>query len=228
MPPLKNQVRRVAAWIYVVINPIISSLERELSLLESGNLTWRNTTHRCERIKSIQEYVDSSQWPNYQDFVAEHPKSVFISGFKHHDLDVEAVNNVASALFSRLLNLPDFQKALDHALVAYENSDASKSPQGSMPADLRQDAPNIVAELLINNTSQLPSHYMISRFWNSEGMNSLAAFKNMPPFEPLHQARRTLQENSAKLKLVLENFRLSLSRKYDVPAAPVPGLSFET
>jgi hypothetical protein len=159
--------------------------------------------------------------------MAEHPKSAFIPGFRHHDSNVEAVNNAASALFSRMLNWPDFQNALKDALTIYEKSDASKSPQGSLSTNLRQDIPKIVAELLINNAPELPSHYLISQFWNSEGMNRLVAFKNLAPFQPLHDAKRNLIEISTKLKLALENFRLSLSRNYDVPAAPVPGISFK-
>jgi len=68
----RKQSRRVAAWIYVVINPIIDSLQRELSFLNSGNLTWRSRTNQCELIKTIQEYVDPGQWPNYQVFLAEY------------------------------------------------------------------------------------------------------------------------------------------------------------
>jgi hypothetical protein len=69
----RRQSRRVAAWIYMVINPIIEALQREVSLLEAENLTWRSSSGRCEFIKIIQEYVDSRQWPNLYDYQAEHP-----------------------------------------------------------------------------------------------------------------------------------------------------------
>jgi len=224
MPP-KKQFRRVAAWIYAVINPIIDSLQRELSLLDSGNLTWRPYSRRSEMIKTIQEYVDPAQWPNYKDFVAEHPKSVFIPGFKQHDSQLDALNNAAQALFSHLLSWPDFLNSVQAALTTYESQRASLGSRAQSlteMSDLREE----VAQHVINNAQVLPSHYVISQFWNSAGMN-LLAFRNRPEFQPLHRAKDSLIENSAKLKRALEIYRLSLSRDYDVPAAPVPGLSFE-
>ncbi len=225
MPP-KKQFRRVAAWIYAVINPIIESLHREFSLLDSGNLTWRAYSRRCEMIKAIQEYVDSTQWPNYQDFLAEHPKSVFVPGFKQHDSHLDALNNAAQVLYDRLLSWPDFSSSVHSALITYENQRASLGPRAQSLIDTEKEVREEVGQHLINNSQVLPSHYVISQFWNSVGMN-LLAFRNRPEFQPLHRGKDSLIGNSAKLTQALESYRLSLSRDYDVPAAPVPGLSFE-
>jgi hypothetical protein len=223
---VRKQVRRVAAWIYVVINPIIDGLQRELSLLESANLTWRARTRQCEMIKKIQEYVDSTQWPNYQDFLAEHPRSVFVTGFKQHDSNVEGLNNVAQVLFDRLLSWPEFQKEVQSALTTYENQRASLGPRAQSLSDMGKDIPEEIAQHVINNVQVLPSHYIISQFWNEVGSN-LLSFRNRPEFGPLHQAREKLLQHSTRLKQALESHRLTLSRRYDVPAAPVPGVSFE-
>lgn len=225
--PPKKQVRRVAAWIYVVINPIIDSLQRELLLLDSGNLTWRPHTGRCEIIRTIQEYVDSTQWPNYQVFLAEHPESFFIPGIKRHDSDLGKLNSVAQELFNRMLSYGQFSVTVEATLDAYERQRASLGPQAQSLIDMRQDVAKMAAEYVINNVPTLPSHYVISAFWNSAGKN-LIAFRNVAElFQPLHGSRASLAEISAKLKQALEGYRLALSRDYDVPAAPVPGISFE-
>ncbi len=224
--PPKKQLRRVAAWIYAVINPILESLQRELFLLDSGNLTWRPHTGRCEIIRTVQEYVDSTQWPNYQDFLAEHPNSAFIRGFEQHDSRLSKLNSVAQELFNRMLSWEQFLVEVDAALDAYESQRASLGPQAPLLIHTRNDVPKMAAEYLINNAQTLPSHYLISAFWNSAG-KSLLAFRKHPEFQPLHRSKHSLAEISAKLKQALENFRLSLSRSYDVPAAPVPGISFE-
>jgi hypothetical protein len=221
-----KQVRRVAAWIYVVINPIIDSLQREVSLLATGNLTWRAHTRRCEVIKAIQEYVNSRQWPNYQDFLAEHPRSAFVPGFKQHDSNVEGLNNVADALFDRLLTLPDFVKEVKNALTSYENKRALLGPRAQPLADMGNEISKEIAQHIMNNVQGLPSHYVISQFWNEIGSN-LLSLRNRAEFRPLHQSRETLLVHSAKLQQALESFRLILSRRHDVPAAPVPGVSFE-
>jgi len=208
------------------MNPIIGSLERELSLLDSGNLTWRAYSGRCEMIRTTQEYVDSTQWPNYQDFLAEHPKSVFIPGFKRHDSKVGDLDTVAKVLFDRMLSWKDFLDSVDAALKTYESQRGSLGPQAQALTDMRRDVREEAAQHIINNAQLLPSHYVVSAFWNSEG-KSLLAIRNRPEFRDLHQARINLSEISAKLKQALERYRLSLSRDYDVPAAPVPGISFE-
>jgi len=217
--PSKKQSRRVAAWIYAVINPIVEALDRELFLLDSGNLTWRPNTGRCERIRTIQEYVDSTQWPNYQDFLAEHANLPFTPRFNEHQSDLDAVNNAATVLFGFMISWKRFLEAVDTALTTYQS-------QRTAALTIGLDVPKMAAEYLINNAQTLPSHYLMSAFWNSEG-KSLLFFRNHPEFQPLHQARDKLHEHSAKLKQALESYRLTLSRSYDVPAAPVPGIPFE-
>lgn len=222
----KKQSRRVAAWIYAVINPIINSLQREISLLDTGNLTWRAYSGRCEMIKPIQEYVDSTQWPNYQDFLDEHPKSVFVPGFKQHDSHLHALNNASQALFTRLLTWPAFLDSFKAALTSYESRRESLGPAAQPLMDMGE-VKEEVAQHLINNSQTLPLHYVISSFWNSEGRARLTSLRNDATFRPVNESKATLLEHSAKLRQALEAYRLSLSREYDVPAAPVPGVSLE-
>jgi len=102
----KRYSQRVAAWIYTVINPVWEGLQREIELLERGNATWRYYSKRCEFIRPIQEYIESTQWPNYSDFLVEYPE--FKDSFGSHDATLEAVNNSADALFGWLLSFPQF------------------------------------------------------------------------------------------------------------------------
>src|SRR6267378_2400573 len=127
--PPKKQFRRVAAWIYAVINPIIDSLQRELSFLDSGNLTWRSRTNKCEFIRAIQEYVESTQWPNYQDFLAEHKASALIPGFKQHDSNLEKLNTAAREVFLWIINSKQFSDTFDAALLQYETQRPSMGAQ---------------------------------------------------------------------------------------------------
>lgn len=177
-------------------------------------------------IKTIQEYVDSTQWPNYQDFLAEHRKSPFIGGFNQHDSNVEGLNNAAQVLFDRMLTWPDFLDSVQKALASYENQRASLGPQTPSLVHTAREIPKEVALHLINNAQVLPSHYVLSQFWNEVG-SDLLSFRNRPEFHSLHASREKLLERSTKLKQALESFRLNLSRRHDVPAAPVPGVSFE-
>jgi hypothetical protein len=220
----EGQSRRVAAWIYAVINPMVDSLQRELSLLEVENLTWRSSSGRCEIIKLIQEYVDPRQWPNYSDFLADN--SLFLKTFELHDADVQSLNSQAKKIYDWLLSWDQFSTTVAELLHSYENQRASIGPQAPSFSNSRSDLPKVAAENIINNIPTLPSHYLFAPFWNFAS-KSFLVFRGLPEFQPLHTSRAELTEISSALKAALEDHRLSLSRKFDVPAAPVPGISFE-
>jgi hypothetical protein len=219
----KHKSRRVAAWIYVVLNPVIELVQRELDLLNRRNLTWRFAGGRCEFIRVIQEYVDSMQWPNYDDFLAEH--TVFVSGFKLHDELVEQLNTSSARIYDWLISDYDFVETVKKLAAQYNDQPMSRTfPGASVRSE--EELVKYCAEYLINNLRELPSHYSLSGFWNSSNA-PLLGFKNKPPFKPLELTSQNLQLHSGKLKVDLESRRLSLSREFDVPAAPVPGMRFD-
>ena len=222
----RKQSRRVAAWIYAVINPMINGLQREQLLLDSGSLTWRPHTGQCELIRTAQEYVDSAQWPNYQDFVAEHPKSPIVPAIANHDSILKELNSLAGRLFNWMLSDRSFLEAADRAYQEYEEMREHLGPQAPILIHTRSDIPKMIAEYVINNVQTLPSHYVISALWNSTGKN-LLSFRDQQHFTALLRSKDSLAEISAKLKRMLEDFRLQLSREFDVPAAPVAGVTFE-
>lgn len=221
---VKTQFRRVAAWIYAVINPILESLQDELALLEGGNLTWRSGSGRCERIRNIQEYVDSKQWPNYFDFRAEHDH--FKKSFEEHDTNLKSLNSRAKELYDSLLSSKIFLETLNIHLDTYEGQRVSIGPHAPSINNSRPEIPRVFAENIINNVGSLPSHYMYSFLWNFKN-KELLAYRDGQEFTSLHNAAAAMGQMSSGLKAGLEDHRLSLSRQFDVPAAPVAGISFE-
>jgi hypothetical protein len=214
----KKHSQRVAAWIYAVINPILEGLERELEFVKSGNLTWRYYSQRFEFIRPIQQYVESSQWPNYSDFLVENPDCE--DGFRSHDEAIEALNNSASALYSWLLSSPQLTRALSVSVNEYEarrSSDLRLSDLTYMQSDL----PKVVAEYLINDVQTLPSHYVVSKFWAIASGN-LLDLRTLNNFGPLRQNAQFLKLRSQEVKARLETLRLDFLRKFDLPAAPIP------
>ncbi len=220
-----RQSRRVAAWIYVVINPIVEALGHELEFLERGNLTWRSTTKRCEHIRTIQEYVDSRQWPNYKDFLSDNENAIFLKTFEVHDKNLVNLNSAAEEVYRGLLLWTAFSEEVHRLLESYESRRASE-PQLPSFHLVRKELVQVAAENVINNVQSLPRHYTYSPFWNYAS-RELLTFRNLPNFPPLHEAQAQLYEISSALRGALEDHRLRLSRKYDVPAAPVPGLPID-
>jgi len=220
----RKQFRRAAAWIYAVINPIIDSLQRELTSLDTGNLAWRASSGRSEFIKPIQEYVDFGQWPNFSDYQVEH--SLFSTTFKQHDEDLRSLNEAAKVIYDWLLSSKEFLSDVEAELSAYESQRPAMGPQFPSFNNSRADLPRVCAENVINNTDNLPPHYLFAPFWNFASKR-LLVYRSLPIFESLHFSRAKLGQVSSALKAALEEHRLALSREFDVPAAPVPGLSFD-
>jgi len=220
----KQRSRRVAAWIYAVINPVLESLDRESDLLDRGNLTWRSSTQSCQYVLPIQSYVESGQWPNYYDFLAEH--SSFRGVFERHDDAVRKVNSHASAVYKWLVDWDEFSNTLGKLRDRYKQKGASPAASSLFLVMTHEDLIRESAEHLINNVTSLPSHFITADFWNSEAQE-LLQFRNLPTFRPLAIYVSELVKNSARVRKHLEAYRLRLSRKYDVPAAPIPGLNLE-
>jgi hypothetical protein len=215
----KKHSKRVTAWIYTVINPIVECLQRELELLETGNLSWRYYSQRCEFIRPILEYVDGAQWPNYSDFLEENLG--FKDRFQLHDVRLEALNNSASALFSALISNPQFLQLVDSSFQAYEEA-RKGDPLASDLTQMKQDLFKAAAEYLINNYRSLPAHYNLAKFWSvaSHGMHGFRISSNL--FGPVQEQALVLKDESHKLSSDLEHDRLGFARTFDIPAAPLP------
>jgi hypothetical protein len=212
----KKRSQRVAAWIYEVINPIIEGLERELYFLQSGNATWRYFSQRCEFIRPVQEYVESAQLPNYSDFLVEHPE--FKKKFQTHEKSLSALNNSANALYRALLANPQFAEKVSSSIRMYEEL-RLKEPHTPDLGYIKQDLDKLMAEYLINDISDLPSHYATARFWALTS-SDLRAFRNSTDlFDSLRTAESMFAAESQRLISDLEIKRGKFSDTFDLPAA---------
>lgn len=215
----KKHSKRVEAWIYTVMNPVVECLQREMELLETWNLSWRYYSQRCEFIRPVQEYVDSAQWPNYSDFLQENQE--FKERFQFHDGGLEALNNSASALFGALISNPQFLQVVESSSQGYE--EVRKRDQLALDImRMKQDISQYAAEYLINNYRALPVHYNLAKFWEiaSDRMQAFRRSSNL--FDPMQECALALKDESQRLSSDLEHHRLGFARSFDIPAAPVP------
>ena len=216
---LPQHSRRVQAWVYAIMNPLIESLRRETRLLGEGNLSWRAYSKRCEYIRPIPEYIESSQWPNYVDFLADQVNAGFRERFERHDHQVCDVESTASRFFIGLTDSDEFQKQVEDALQKYLAA-ARGNPQYPDLGTIR-DLARVVAENLINRADHLPPHYMTHKFWE-DYRGRFSHYHNPPSFQELDQAAIALHESSKNLLSDLEGHRRDLCVTYDIPAAPIP------
>lgn len=223
-PPQHSE--RVRAWVYTIINPLIESLRREVCLLAKGNLSWRYHSRRCEYLRPISEYIDNSQRPNYEDFLADEQNAGFKGRFDEHDDALRVVEESASRFFDGLMQSQMFLKQVKDSLAQYESTVSVQSQIPSLDS-MRENLPNYVAEYVINRAVVLPNHYLMHKFWEdykSKFENSSYEFDlymARESFKKLEQAALRLKDLSAELLRTLESHRYLLCSTYDIPAAPI-------
>src|SRR5579859_4381720 len=161
-PPTHS--RRVEAWVWVILNPVIDGLRREVGLLVKGNLNWRSYSRKCEYIRPIREYIETTQQPNYEDFLTDQLNVTFEESFKRHDEQVVVVEASAGRFFDELMESKSFQSQVTNSLEEYE-ANLSSDPQYPHLASMGGELQKFVAENLINRAELLPQHYMTYKFW---------------------------------------------------------------
>jgi hypothetical protein len=218
VPTLPQHSKRVQAWVYAIMNPLIESLRRETDLLGTGNLSWRYYSKACEYIRPISEYIVSSQWPNYEDFLADNLNPGFKGRFEKHDRQVSEVESTAARLFDGLRQSGEFLKQVQDSLEEY----GSVAEPPYRPLDsIKEELPKLIAEWLINRAEDLPPHYMTRKFWQ-DYKGKFEDYRRPPSFQELDTATAALQDTSKNLLSDLKNHRTFLCVTYDIPAAPIP------
>jgi hypothetical protein len=218
-PPLHSH--RVQAWIYAILNPVIEGLGRETFFLGKGNLTWQSDTRKCEYIQPIRGYFQYSQWPNYEDFVADPQNLDFKQKFEAHDQALSVLESSASAFADDQLQLEQFQKQVDDSLAEYQIS-VRENPcypfLDDSPAGSRARG---VTALLVNRLDVLPHHYGTHKFWEIY-KHVFEPYRERPSFEMVKNATDNLMHVSSGLLRDAGVHRQSLCRTYDIPPAPIP------
>jgi hypothetical protein len=222
--------KRVEAWVYAVLNPLIENLGREVFLLGKGNLTWRFYSRRFEYIHPIREYIDFPQRPNYEDFIGDPLNPGFREKFDEHDRALTELEASASRFSDGLIHSDLFLEQVKESLEKYE-SIARTNPLYPYIESMRESLPRAVAEFLVNRIDVLPDHYMTHKFWEEYREKFDLSAQEFEPygqresFQALVQARAALTDVADRLLHDLNSHRQLLCRTYDIPAAPIPGNS---
>lgn len=214
---LKKGTRRVEAWIYTVINPLIEALKVEKSFLKDKNWTWRFQIKDLEFILPFEKYVDSASLPNFEDFLKANPQ-IGRRRRKHDNLRVELSENCEIS-FKYLIALGPFQNQIRSSLSEYQKENSAREYPGG--AISKKDFDKLIAQYIVNCIKELPGHYTTSEFW-SQFRDKFLKFRNSGVFKKLDASGEQM-ENEGDLSLrTLENLRSNLCEKYDIPAAPIP------
>ncbi len=213
---VKKGARRVEAWVYTVINPLIEALKVEKSFLKDRNWTWRFQIRNLEFILPLEKYVDTASLPNFNDFLKANPQ-IERKMKKHNDLRAALSENCGIA-FNHLVLLEAFQDKIQSSLSIYGKENPSEEyPGGAVP---EKDFDKVIAQYIVNWIKELPSHYATSKFW-ARFADEFLQFRTGDVFKKLDASGMQLKNEDERLLKSLEDLRSTLCEEYDVPAAPV-------
>jgi hypothetical protein len=211
---VKPGKERCKAWIYSVINPLLEGLRIEASFLGRRNWTFRRYNRDLEFIRPILAFVDYQSRPNWVDFVTSNP--AIRKPVEDREARREELRKACNAAFEELARVKDFRQKVKECLDAF----AKEAPE----RDVSPFHPNVephegVAEIIVNNITELPYHYGPHRFW-SRFRDDLMQFRRGPTFENADRAGVELERSNDNLSAELTKLRSELGAEYDIPWAP--------
>jgi len=205
---------RSKAWIYSVINPLLSGLEIEKSFLVRKNWTFRRYNRDLEFIRPTSSYVDYQSRPNWDDFVTSNPT---VRGrVEHREARREELRKACNAAFEELVNLSEFRHKVAACLNAFVSETAANRASIFHPNIEPHEG---VAEIIVNNMTELPDHYGPHLFW-SRFRDELMPFRRGPGFQRADRAGAGLERSDHVLIAVLSKLRSDMGKEYDIPWAP--------
>jgi len=205
--------RRVASWIYDVLNVFIEALEIEAGLLSRGNATWRFYNQDLEHIRPLAAHLDRDGRHIFRDLITAHPE--LVEKISTHDALRTQLVRAATDAYRDALASDAIHEAVEDARRRFLANVPGAIPTGAFAAEKHVD---LVIEHLINEIEELPSHYTDAEFWRAHG-KELRSF-SVPSMLAVKRARaELLSYDQATLKW-LEDFSYELCQQYDIPAAP--------
>src|ERR1035438_2665174 len=219
--PLKARIgsRIVRAWFDTVINPLIESLESEVTLAVKGNWTWRFRPPSLELIRPASRYLERAAVASLEQVCDLEPKTKAM--IQSHDDSVGTVLNGASSLHRALTTSQSFtalcESFWDQSALAAAGLRDIQGVIGAYPLEYRYD---IIAQYVVNNVGELPDYYTTSNFWNRHRaalMGALDKPEIHPHAESRSEERRRLEGATQGLLRRLKDLRRELSLEHDVP-----------
>jgi len=211
--------RIVRAWFDTVFNPLIPSLELELGLLSRRNWTFSFAPRMLELIRPVRRYLREEAEANLEQVLQLNV--VLAANTQTHDAAVESLLRSVTALHLALAIDRDFVD-LCNSLMAPEklaelNIKDVREIFGAYPPS---DRLKLVAQNVVNNAGEVPSHYSTAKFWNLNRerlLQSLTLPNLREHYTSTVQVAEHLASVSKTLLNQLKDLRLELSLRHDVP-----------
>jgi len=210
---------RAKSWVYTVINPIEDGIIYENHLLEDYKITWQGRTKKTEFIRQCSEYVNTSYFRNYIDFIGTQYGKKLMEQIKIHDGYVVKLNSKATEIAKALKDDVTFTDLVMANLKDYRENNKD-NPCGSLKDE---DFYTVIVEYLINSIDELPEHYTTSKYWNLY-KTGFYAIRNgdrenhKHNYSELENIIKELFNYNERFLLYILKVRKVICNKYNIPA----------
>jgi hypothetical protein len=206
----------VRAWFDTVFHYALRGLDMEWRFMAQRNWTFRFNRHTLEYIAPIAEHVPARD--NLEQFLS------FFAGVKslvgEHDHEVGRLLVTCSAFHTAIVKSPNFRRTFESVEVEAPTTLGSEFSSHFGAYGATEDFAGILAEYLVNNVANLPSHYSTSRLWNTF-RDRFIPLVDVPELAAYHQATeasgRDLIVAVDRLTSELKQTRSELSLEFDAP-----------
>ena len=189
----------VRAWMDTVLLPILGRIELDIQYLRVKNWTWQYYPEGFEYLKPIAEYVEGQAGLNLRQMLeVEGGISVHL---EKRDRALWTLQCACSVESGKYRESDALQKTI---AVLLEESGEDLGPRiaSGWEGNLQWRDEDYIIQYLVNNRADLPSYYVLSRFWLSCREELFSLIEGEPD---LHAAKaRTIQAGESLLHLERE------------------------
>lgn len=210
----------VRAWFDTVFHYALRGLANEQGFLARGNWTYRFHRRTLEYIAPLVEHLPSAGRENLEQILLFFPAVGHL--IEQHDRGVERLLGACSAFHASIMNAREFREVFDLVQAEAPAALGGDSSNDFGPYSTGTGFMGILAECLVNNTEELPSHYSAARLWNQfrNRFVLVAAAPELAPYRHDTEASgRELLRSVNELNSALKATRSELSLSLDVPVA---------
>jgi hypothetical protein len=211
--------RIVRAWFDTVFNPLVPSLELELGLLGKRNWTFSFAPLTLELLRPAKRHLREEAEANFEQVLQLN--AALAANTRAHDAAVETLLSSVTALHGALVANQEFLDICGSLMAPERLLELGiQDPREIFGAYPASDRFKLIAQNVVNNVGELPSHYSTARFWNKyrERLLQSLSFPNVR--ERYHSTTQVAEHLSSVSRTLLNQFkdlRLELSLRHDVP-----------
>ena len=224
----------ISTWFTFIINPLLTSLEKEQGALSGQKWGWSHLYNKSESIYDIVFYL----WYESRPDLKGHPVAVSIDVAVDHRLEqfadyypeikkvMDAHDQKVKSLLEKCRSAYEAIRTSAHLGKIYKEIISSQSFR-KREADLfrtfgiseADEHLALLAEYIVNHTDNLPSYNTTSWFWNQHKARFLEVLEQpriRKQYSKVITAGEDLSQTTAHLISLLKKVRRELSAKYDV------------